>query len=114
MVMPYAVVIAHPLPADAHSLRIRLVQPGWTGAGGCGQNGKDAVFVQMIHDFFQPSEMKLPFCRFINGPGKNAQRDAVYPCFFHHTDILFKDIRPIQPLLRIIIASMKEASRLWE
>ena len=45
-------------------------------------------------------------------PGKYAHTGAVDAGFLHQPHILLQDVRPVQPLFRIIVAAVDEAAYL--
>ncbi len=68
----------------------------------------DAVFVHPVHDFIQPFKVVFPFPGFQTGPGKDPQGNRVYVGLLHEQDVLFEDIGPVQPLIRVVVSSVEE------
>ena len=92
-------------PHPAH-IGVSLRHPGRARRAGGGQNGRDAVGIQGVDDRFQPVEVVFPFPRLHHRPGKHPQRHHVHMGLFHHRDVLFQDIRPVQPLFRVVIPAV--------
>ena len=67
-----------------------------------------------LHDIMKPSKLEVSFLRLKCRPGKYTDCCRVYSCLFHHFNILLKDIRTIQPLVWIIVASVQESWDFWK
>ncbi|MNB95094.1 hypothetical protein D3C75_422590 [compost metagenome] len=55
----------------------------------------------------EPFEREHALFRLQGHPGENADGHYITACQLHQADILFKNFRVFQPLLRIIIGSMQ-------
>ena len=67
-----------------------------------------SVFIEPVDDFPKPAEMIFPLHRLQLRPGKNSKGYAVHMGLLHQTHILFQHLGAVQPLLRIVIPSMKK------
>ncbi len=95
-------------PAD---LRVLFAHPAGLGARRGGQHGVDAVFVKGLDDLLQPVQLVHPLLGLQLGPGENAQGDAVDVGLFHQGDILFQNIRAVQPLVGVVVAAVEQVGK---
>jgi hypothetical protein len=105
VVVAHALVVPYTVGLHAQHFGVFACQPvGLCTSGRC-QLGINALVIQSIHDLAQPSKVIFPLARLICCPGKHTQRNAVHSGLFHHADVRFKNIRAVQPLIRVIIAA---------
>ena len=109
MVVALAVQIARHIAADAADLGIFAGHPRGLCAAWRGENGRDPVLIKVGDDGLEPVEVVAALLRFHPGPRKNPDRDAVDVRFFHQVDVRGKDVRPVEPLIRIIVPAVQQA-----
>ena len=110
VVVAHAMVIAHSPVIHPHGLRVLLVQPGRTRPRGRGQHRVNAVFIQIVYNPLHPPKVELPLHRLISRPGEHPQGHAVDARLFHQAHILLQYVRPVQPLVRIVIPAVYKAA----
>lgn len=113
MVVPAAgflVTQVGPHPAD---LRVLLAHPHGLGAGGRGQHGVDAVFIQVVNDFFQPVKIVHTLLGLQLGPGKDAHGHAVDMGLFHQADVRLQNVGTVQPLVGVVVPAVKQVGIFW-
>ena len=106
VIVPQSVVVPDPALVAAHGLGVFLVQPRRPRPGGCRENNVNSVLIQPVHDLGQPVQLEIVFRRLFRRPGKYAERHAVDSCFLEVFDVLFEYVRPVQPLVRIVVAAV--------
>ncbi len=114
MVVAAAVVFPLAHPVHPPGLRVSCVQPGGPGSRGRGQHGVDAVLVEPVYDLLQPFKMEVSLFGLQDRPGKNAHAGAVDAGLLHQPHVLLQDVRPVQPLLRVVVAAVDQALYLGE
>ena len=92
----------------AEHLRVLVSQPFRPGAGGRRQDHADSFRIEPVDDLFHPVQPEHPFLRFQRGPCKNPQAHHVAAGFRQHFRISLQNIRPVQPLIRIVITAVKK------
>ena len=90
-----------------HHFRIFLCQPVRHCTGGRCQDHTDSFLLQSGNDMIQPIQFIPPFLRLQRSPCKNTKCDAVHTRLFHELHVFLKHFRICQPLIWIIISSMK-------
>ena len=63
--------------------------PARRGRRGRAEDGRDAVFIQLLHDVFEPREVKFPLLRLHTLPRELADAHGIDPQLLHAGDILF-------------------------
>ncbi len=114
VVVASAVVLPHAHLVHPHGLGVFCVQPGGAGSRGRGQHGVDAVLIEPVYDLRQPVKIVLSLLGLQHRPGKNAYAGAVDAGLLHQLHVLLQDVRPVQPLLGIVVAAVDEAAYLRE
>ena len=109
VVVALAVQIARHIAADAADLRIFAGHPRGLCAAWRGENGRDPVLIKVGDDGLEPVKIVAALLRFQPGPRKNPDRDAVDVRFFHQVDVRGKDVRSVEPLIRIIVPAVQQA-----
>ena len=102
-VVPHTLMVGHAVGLHAQNLRVLAGHPVRFGAAGGGQLGVDARCIQAVHRLAKPGEIILSLARLVLSPSKNAQRGGVHAGLFHHLDVLFQDIRPVKPLVGVVV-----------
>ena len=108
-----AMMGAHTVSSDPHALRIFLIHPGGAGAGRRRKHRGDTGGIQLVHDFDQPVKMEFILRRFIGRPSEHAQCCAVDAGLFHQPDVFLQDVRPVQPLIRIVVPAVQDSLLPW-
>ena len=108
VVLPPAVQLAGPVgPHPAH-FGVLVSHPGRAGRAGGGQDGGNAAGIQPVDDVGQPVQVIDAFLRLQKGPGKHPQGHGIDMRLLHQLDILLQDVRPVQPLFRVIVPAIKK------
>ena len=90
-----------------HHFRIFLSEPvGHCPGRGC-QDNLNSFRFKSCDDPVHPVKLIDALFRFQRSPGKNAKAYAVYVRFFHQRYIFFKNLRVVQPLIRIVISTVE-------
>ena len=93
-------------PDTAH-LGVLVRHPCRARRTGGGQNGGNAVFIQVVNDIGQPVQLVHTLLRFQRRPREHPQRHRVDMGLFHQRNILCQNVRPVEPLLRVIVPAME-------
>ena len=111
VVLAVTVEVPQPVWTDTQHLRIFLRQPLGSCAGGRGEDGVDAVGIEPVDDLIQPAEVVNALFRLQLCPGENAQAHTVDVGFPEQPDVLFQNLRLIQPLFRVIVAAVQHMGK---
>ena len=112
MIVALAVMVTHSPVIHTHRFKIFSIQPGRPCPRRRGQYSINLILIQLLYNLLHPFKMIIPLFRFISCPGKYSQCHTVDTGLFHHAHIRIQNIRSIQPLFRIIIASMNQTTYL--
>ena len=107
VIVPVALKLSDARSIDAADLRIFLCHPCRLCARGRRKHRIDAVCVELVDDICQPVELIVALSRLQRRPCKNTDRDAVDVRQLHLFDILRENIRPVEPLLGIVVAAVQ-------
>ena len=108
MIVPSAEVVALVVLIHAQDFGVLLRHPRRTRARRRCQNDVDAAAPQPVDDFVQPREVVHAVLRLQPRPRENRNRHTVHMCLMHQLDVLFQNLRMIQPLVRVIVAAVQE------
>ena len=90
------------------NFRISVCQPVGTSTGWSSQVYGHAVGVEPVDDLLHPVKLVMSLFGFQHGPGKDSKGNTVNACFFKVFQVLFQDIRPVQPLIRVIVTAVEK------
>ena len=93
-------------PDTAH-LGVLVRHPCGTRRTGGGQNGGNAIVIQVVDDIGQPVQLVHALLRFQRRPREHPQRHRVDAGLFHQRNILCQNVRPVEPLFRVIVPAME-------
>ena len=97
-----------PIRVHTENFLVFICHPFRSGSGWCGKDRINAFFIQIVNYRFQPVKVIFPFFRLQYSPGKHPHGNRVDMCFLKIFDIFFQNVRSVQPLLRIVIATVQE------
>ena len=109
VIMSETVVCTVVIGIYTHTFRIFFVKPGRAGTWRCCKNGIDAIFIEFIHNVFEPVHMKLALWRFICCPCEYAYGHTCHLCFFHKFNIFFKNVGAVKPLVRVVVWAVEQS-----
>ena len=92
---------------DTAYLGVLVRHPCGARCTGGSQNGGNAVVIQVMDDVGQPVQRKHTLLRFQRRPREHPQRHRVDMCLFHQHNILCQNVRPVEPLLRVIVPAVE-------
>ena len=108
VIVPSAKMVALIVLIHAQDFGVLLRHPRRTRARRRCQNDVDAAAPQPVDDFVQPREVVHAVLRLQPRPRENRNRHTVHMCLMHQLDVLFQNLRMIQPLVRVIVAAVQE------
>ena len=97
-----------PIRVHTENFLVFICHPFRSGSGWCGKDRINAFFIQIVNYRFQPVKVIFPFFRLQYSPGKHPHGNRVDMCFLKIFDIFFQNVRSVQPLLRVVIATVQE------
>ena len=108
MIVPLTKVHFLVLTVDTQHFGILLCHPCRACAGGGSQDYVNAALPQPVNDLIQPGKVVHAILRLQPCPGKNGDGDTVHMRFLHQLHVFFQDVRPIQPLVRVVVPAMEK------
>ena len=107
VIMPSTEKSPCPVRTHAKNFFIFICHPFRSCSGRCGQDRINPFFIQIIDHLFQPVKVIFSLFRFQHCPGKHSHGNGIDMGFFEIFDIFFQNIRSVQPLLRVVIATVQ-------
>ncbi len=109
--MPFSWKIAHTVLVHLQHFLIFARKPLGHRAGRRCKDRINAILIQSLYDPCQPLEIVPPLLRLQTAPRKDAERHAVDVCPFHQLQVLLENLRPVEPLIRIVVPSVYDPSK---
>ncbi len=112
VVVPPSVEVAQAVLPHPEHLRVPAAHPRRARAAGRRQEYGDAVFMQPVQHIPEPAEVVPSLLRLQRGPGEYAHAHQVTPGQLHQPNVLRQNVRPVPPLIRIVVAAMPDEGQL--
>ena len=75
-----------------------------------GEDRVNPVLIQPVDDLSQPVQIVDALLKLQFRPGKDPQTRTVHMSLLHQSDILRKNIRPVQPLIGVVIPAVQKGT----
>ena len=96
-----------PIRVHTENFLVFICHPFRSCSGWCGKYRINSFFIQIIDHFFQPVKVISSLFWLQHCPGKHSHGNGIDMGFFEIFDIFFQNIRSVQPLLRVVIATVQ-------
>ena len=108
MIVARAMINAGAVGVHAQYFRVFLGHPRGTCTAGPPEYRERAILREAVHHAVEPAERKLPLLRFEGRPREDADGHRVAVRQLHQAHVFLQDFGLVQPLVRIVVATMEE------